>query len=49
MRLGSDNDDDEYNPEKTEYLEDNISSRHNEKSLLFRKLTLPPSVGGRGN
>jgi len=32
--------------EKIEHLEDNPSGRRHEKSLLFRKPTLPPPVGG---
>jgi len=35
-------------PEKIEYLEDDMSGRRHEKSLLFWKPTLMPSVGGEG-
>jgi len=35
-------------PEKIEYLEDDILGRRHEKSLLSRKPTLLPSVGGEG-
>jgi len=34
--------------EKIEYLEDDISGRCHEKSLLCRIPTLPPNVGGEG-